>query len=131
MAIFGLGAFYDEDVTNKFLLNDVACIGWSHKDAPSLHKLMVHIKVGDIIYIKSYPLVQGLEIKAVGIVLDDNVFSVKGVGEACLKVKWIWEGSEIIDNIENIYNVRRNTIYEEFNADVQKKVIDLLTSKCV
>ena len=130
MAIFGLGAFYEEDVTNKFLLNNVACIGWSYKDAPSLHKLMSHIKVGDIIYIKSYPYAEGLEIKAVGIVLDDNVSPVNGIGKACLKVKWIWEGSEVIGKVEDKY-VRTITIYEEFNPAVQKKVVDLLTSKCV
>ncbi len=131
MAIFGLGAYYDKDVTSKFLLNNVACIGWSYEDAPSLHKVMRHIKVGDIIYIKSYPLAQGLEIKAIGIVLDDNVFPLKDVGEACLKVKWIWEGSEVIGKIDDKYYVKRLTIYEEFNPDVQKKVVDLLTSKCL
>ena len=118
-------------MTESFLSNEAACVGWSYRDAPSLHRLMNHIKVGDIIYIKSYPLAQGLEIKAIGIVLDDNVFSVKGVGEACLKVKWIWEGSEVIGKIDDKYYVRRITIYEEFNPDVQKKVVDLLTSKCV
>lgn len=58
MAIFGLGAYYQEDVTNEFVSNDIACVGWDRADAPALHKTMAHIKVGDVIYIKSYQLIE-------------------------------------------------------------------------
>ena len=110
VAIFGLGAWYGEDVTGDFISNEVACVGWSNRDAPALHKIMAHIKVGDIIYIKTHTPTEGLTIKAVGIVVDDNVFSVKGVGRACLKTKWVWSGRINLGMIPDKYNVRNNTL---------------------
>lgn len=131
MAIFGLGAWYGArgDVTETFLSNEVACVGWSYHDAPSLHKIMHHINISDIVYLKSYPANIGLIIKAVGIVVDDEVTSIENVGRACVKVKWVWEGEELMGKISDKYNVRLNTIYEEYNPIVQKRVIELLTSK--
>jgi len=75
MAIFGLGAFYDgkTDMTDDFVSNGVACIGWSRHDAEPLHNMIRHMKVGDIIYIKAHPPSQGLIIKAIGIILDDVI----------------------------------------------------------
>lgn len=56
MAVFGLGAFHDtDDMTDDFLSNGVACIGWVPNDAPPLHKIIKHIKIGDIVYIKAHP----------------------------------------------------------------------------
>ena len=129
MAIFGIGAFYEEDMTDSFLSSEVACIGWSYKDAPSLYRLMRHIKVGDVIYIKSHPPTQGLIIKAVGLVLDDEIHQVEDVGEACLSVKWIWSGQEVIGMTGDKYPVRNITLYEEMNPDIQRKVLDLLLSR--
>lgn len=128
MAIFGLGAWYGEDVTDAFIANGVACVGWSNRDAPALHKIMAHIKVGDVIYIKTHPPSEGLTIKAIGIVTDDKVISMKGVGRACLKVRWIWSGEEYVGFIEDKYNVRNITLYEEYNPEVQNRVIELLVS---
>ncbi len=125
MAIFGLGAFYDGDVSDSFQSHGVACVGWNYQDAPSLHKLMRHIKVGDIIYLKSYPRTQGLIIKAIGIVLDDEVIRVQGVGEACLRVRWVWSGNEVVGMIGDKYN-RIITLYEETNPAIQQRVLNLL-----
>ena len=127
MAIFGLGAYYDgKDVTDDFIGNGVACIGHTSVNAPSLHRLMDSIKVGDIIYLKSYTPSQGLVIKAVGIVLDHRVHKVPGLGNACLNVRWVWQGRRVLGKIDDKYNVRSNTIYEEFNPKVENIVINLL-----
>jgi len=128
MAIFGIGAYYDEDVTSIFLEKEVACVGWEEENSPTLHRIMAHIKMGDIIYIKKYPPNEGLTIKAIGIVADDKVTFIRDVGEACLKVKWIWKGNELLGNIDDKYNVRQNTLYEEYNLTIQKKIVDLLTT---
>lgn len=118
MAIFGMGAFYEEDVTDSFWLNGVACIGWSYEDAPTLHRLMRRIKIGDIIYLKSHPPSEGLIIKAIGLVLNDEAYPIQGVGEACLAMRWIWRGYEVIGTVDDKYNVRNNTIYEELNPNI-------------
>jgi len=128
MAIYGIGASYEKqkvDMSEKFVSKELACIGHTYEDAPSLHKLLGQIKIGDLIYIKSWPKNVGLTIKAVGIVIDNEIKDYNiGTG---LKVKYIWKGREVIGQLkEDPYNVRRNTLYEEFNPDIQKKVIQLL-----
>lgn len=129
MAIYGIGAYYyDEDVSGEFLSKGVACVGWDYSDAPSLHRILKQITVGDLIYIKSHPPDTGLRIKAVGIVVDAEVKKVKNLGMG-VKVKWIWQGDEFIGKIDDKYNVRNITLYEEFNPDVQKKVIQLILKR--
>ena len=130
VAIYGLGAYYHEDVTSEFLSNGIACVGWDRTDAPALYNMMVHIKVGDIIYIKSHPIDRGLIIKAVGIVTDGEVISTD-LGDACLRVTWIWVGNEELGKIPDKYNVRNNTLYEEHNPTIQRVVVRLLTSACI
>ena len=128
MAIFGIGATHEEDVSEKFIELGVACIGWPEPQATALHEILKHLKVGDIIYIKSSPIGKGLRVKAVGIVIDNNVLEVKDLGKG-VSVKWIWSGYNVIGEINDKYNVRNNTIYEEFNKEVQKYILDLMFEK--
>ena len=98
LAIYGIGAHYGatNDVSDIFWDESVACINWGEEGAPSLHNMIKHIKVGDIIYIKTYPPDRGLTIKAIGLVIDDRVFKIDNVGEACLRMKWVWKGEEFM-----------------------------------
>jgi hypothetical protein len=130
MAVFGIGAYYDgtTDMTDAFLSNGVACIGWPAHEAPPLHKLMGHIRMGDIVYIKAQPPNQGLTIKGVGIVTDDEVFRDTDLGEACLRARWVWSGNEFLGHITDRYPVRSITLYEEFNPEIIRRVIELLVS---
>ena len=54
MAIYAVGAYYDGDVSDDFIANNIAGPGWSINDAPELHQFVRSLKVGDIIYIKSF-----------------------------------------------------------------------------
>ena len=77
MAIYGIGANFNKtDVSQYFINNNVAGIGWGIKDAPDLHQFIKSLKVGDIIYIKSYSPSAGLIIKAIGIVKDDDIINI-------------------------------------------------------
>ena len=124
MAIYGIGTFYNTDVSREFISKNKACIGWNYENAPSLHKVLKYIKIGDLMYIKSHPPNEGLIIKAVGIVVDDKM-SEKDLG-TCIEVDWVWQGYEVLGRVGDRYNVRNTTIYEEMNPDIQQKVIDLL-----
>ena len=131
MAIYGIGAYYDgtTDVSSDFLAQEVACLGLSRADAPALHRLLGHIKAGDIIYIKAHPPGRDLIIKAVGIVRDEELRDYGNLGQG-LRVRWIWQGSHIVrEGMGEKYNVRSNTLYEEVSPDIQALILDLLLSE--
>jgi len=56
------------------------------------------------------------------------MISIRDVGRACLGVRWIWSGEEYMGFIQDKYNVRNTTLYEEYNPGIQNRVIELLTS---
>lgn len=53
MAVWGMGAFYDSDVSKQFVSQGCACIGWDKADAPALYQMLMSVKIGDIMYLKS------------------------------------------------------------------------------
>lgn len=127
MSIYGFGAMYDskEDVSGDFIHRGIACVGWSSQEAPTLHEILKHIKTGDIVYIKSHPPNVGLIIKAVGIVIGNQVQNHPRLG-AGVDVNWQWSGEKRFGQFHDKYAVRNLTIYEEFNFEIQKSVINLL-----
>lgn len=130
MAIYGIGAYYEgtTDVSEDFIEKELACIGWSESDAPSLYQVLKYIKVGDIVYIKSAPIGLGLKVKGVGIVIDNKFIEDDDLGTG-VKVKWLWTGNESLGEISDKYNVRNNTLYEEFNKTIQLKILSLIINK--
>ncbi len=129
MAIFGIGASYSGvDVSPKFIKKNLACVGWSEEEAQPLHTLLRHIKIGDIVYIKSHPPSIGLIIKAVGIVTSDELEDCKELGTG-IRVKWLWTGEERLGQFDDKYPVRNITLYEEFSRPIQSRVLKLLLSK--
>ena len=128
MAIFGFGATYDrEDVSGRFVAAGVACVGWSETDAPPLHNILHHIKIGDIAFLKSFAPQIGLTIKAVGIVTGREPQEIEHLGRG-VAVRWVWQGEERVGLLEDKYPVRSITLYEEYNPTVQERVIELLLS---
>lgn len=129
MAIFGIGATYgNNDVSQNFIDNNIVCLGWDISEAPALHEILRYLKVGDIIYIKTAPIGKGIRIKAVGIVTDNRLQKIDNLGTG-VAVQWIWNGYKNIGTIVDKYNVRNNTIYEEFNKYVQNHVLNLIFQK--
>lgn len=125
MAIFGVGAYYDRDVTEDFLKQGCACVGWDEKEAPPAHSILRHLRTGDIIFIKSYTPNDGLTIKAVGIVKEGKVYDNNNLG-SCIPVHWVWKGNEKVGLLKDKWPVRTVTIYEEYHSEVQNRVINLL-----
>lgn len=150
MAVFGAGAYYyydgsGIDVTKDFLEGECFCIGYEKKDASALYEMLRRVKIGDIVYLKSFNMGKKkgesgkLFIKAIGFVVGQNIKSLTfcdgsdmGYGR---KVKWIKDFSdreewvEIKLNVEErVNNVYANTLYEEYSARIIKMVIDLLVA---
>lgn len=126
MAIYGIGSHYGstKDMSQEFIDNNCACVGWSRINAPGLHNAINSLKVGDVMYIKSYPPNVGLIVRAIGIVTSNqakNFVFANDTGYG-VSVKWIWVGESRV-NFDDKYNVHRNTFYEEYVPDVQQFIL--------
>ena len=123
MAIYGFGAYYGYDVSKDFLKNDVVGTGWSQNDAPEIHEFIKTLKVGDIVYIKSFsPASSNLFIKGIGIICDYSIVS-NGIVACGRNVVWKDKITFSIPKPVEKNNVRLNTMYEEFNQIVQKEIL--------
>jgi hypothetical protein len=123
MSIYGIGAFYENDVSKEFIKHNVIGCGWSISDAPEIHQFVASLKVGDIVYIKSFsPNSVDLFVKAIGIIIDDEIINTDLV--SCGRnVKWFMKKEIRIPKPDEKNNMRMNTIYEEFNPRIQKVII--------
>lgn len=133
MAVWGIGAYYkgsaSKNKVNDFLQTGRAYVGWNEKEAPALHQMLASIKIGDIIYIKSFaPRLNRLTIKAIGIVTENAKQSSNSLGTS-VAVKWkSGVGPILIDITPERYrnNIFNNTLYEEFDAYIIQKLIEKL-----
>jgi hypothetical protein len=137
MAIFGVGAYWDgRDKTRDFIHHNVAVIGWEAKDAPGLHQIMRHMKVGDIVYLKSSSLRNSrLIVKAIGIILDDEILEKADLqfltgGNLGRNVGYLWEGNEDFPVPKDKEPVKPLTIYEAHNLIIQASILELFFSNC-
>lgn len=130
MAVWGIGSYYkgtlNPDKTDDFIKENCAFIGWDYDNAPSLHYMLSTVKLGDIVYIKSFiPKSKTLHIKAVGIVNDanKNISRELGIG---IGVKWKDDFEPMkIEITEKVFknNVYNNTLFEEYDHDIINKLI--------
>ncbi len=126
MAIFGIGAYYNEDVSTQFVSADIVGIGWNRQEAPDLHQFLRSLKVGDIIYIKAHPPGSGLIIKAIGVIVTEDVLSeieTSNLASCARKVRWISKEPFSVPIPQQKNNVRSNTLYEEFHPIIQQEIL--------
>ena len=131
MSVWGIGAYYDEDKASDFISNGVACLGWSKQDAQPLHSMLSSIKIGDIIYIKSFVTQKKqLIVKAIGIVTGEVCDKPNKTNLGCgVCVKWKENFSEeVFDVTPEMYrnNVFNKSLYEEFNEEIITFIINRL-----
>ena len=129
MAIFGIGAFYKKDASQAFIEANLVGIGHSVEEAPELHQFMRALKVGDVVYIKSFPpRSPELFIRGIGVIKDDEEVRDRGIREGRVScgrnVKWVDTQEFRIPKPVEANNVRRNSLYEEFHPEVQRKILE-------
>lgn len=126
--VFGIGAFWEnrDDMVPEFLRQHCACIGWSREDAPTLYDILEQVRIGSIVYLKSYNPQSGLRIKAVGIVTGTHMTT--SLSNESLAVSWLWTGEDLVGMVDDKYPVRTCTIYEEPSREIQERVVSLLLS---
>lgn len=116
--------------------HNVAVIGWEEKYAPGLHQIMRHMKVGDIVYLKSiYIRKRRLIVKATGIILDDEILETTDLqsltgGNLGRNVGYLWEGSDNLPVPKDNEPVKSLTIYEEHNLGIQSRILELIFTNC-
>ncbi len=124
MGIYAIGAYYDEDVSGEFIVNNIAGPGWDNTQAPELHQFVRSLKVGDIVYIKSAPPSSSdIMVKGIGVIIDDQVVTTSPVVSAGRNIKWLVTENFRIPKPAEKNNVRLNTMYEEFHPDVQSAIL--------
>ena len=132
MAIFGIGASFDkEDVSQTFIKANIVGVGHGVKDAPELHQFIRTLKVGDVVYIKSFsPKSRYIFVKAIGVIMNDKVIE-KGIVSCGRNVKWVETQAFRIPKPDEANNVRNNSLYEEFHPEVQRMILKCLCRESV
>lgn len=128
MAIYGIGAYYDTDVSEIFIKKQIIGCGWAIKQAPELHQYIKSLKIGDIVYIKSFSArSKDIIVKAIGVIINNDIV-VNDYVKCGRNVKWFSKEEIRIEKPKEKNNVRLNTIYEEFHPDIQKRIIQSLST---
>lgn len=130
MAIYGVGAYYDHDVSDEFIANRVIGVGWDGNDAPELQEYFRSLKVGDIVYIKAAFGGADITVKAIGIVQDNVIRTRQDTNDLVStgrNVAWLSTERFVIPRPNEKNNVRSNTVYEEFHPLVQREIIARIT----
>jgi hypothetical protein len=127
MAIYGVGAYYGDDVSGAFLANNLVGVGWDADDAPELQEYFRSLKVGDIVYIKAAFGGADITVKGIGIVRDNAIRTsqdTNGLVSSGRNVAWLNTDHFVIPRPVEKNNVRSNTVYEEFHPGVQAEIIN-------
>lgn len=129
MAVFGIGAYYDRDVSQDFINQELVGVGWNENDAPELQEYFKSLKVGDIVYIKAAFGGKDITVKAIGLIKDNEVIINNGLVSTGRNVKWLSKERFIIKRPKEKNNVRSNTVYEEFHPFVLNEIISKINTK--
>jgi hypothetical protein len=123
MAVFGIGAYYDKDVSQDFIRNGIVGVGWNEIDAPELEEYFKSLKAGDVVYIKAAFGGNDITVKAIGIIEDNVIIKNTHLVTTGRNVKWLNTDKFVVKRPQEKNNVRSNTVYEEFHPQVLKEII--------
>jgi len=126
MAIYGVGAYHGNDVSEAFIREGLVGVGWGINEAPELSEFFKSLKVGDIVYIKAAHRNPNIIVKGIGIIIDNIIREAANSNDLVTtgrNVIWINTERFIIPKPTERNNVRSNTIYEEFHPEVQQEII--------
>lgn len=130
MAIYGVGAYHEEDVSADFISCNLVGVGWPYQDAADLHQFMRSLKVGDIVYIKAAPPGQQVIVKGIGLIIDDQIrdnANSGGLVHCGRNVRWVSTATFTLPPRSGKNNVQNNTLYEEFDPIAQAEVVTRIT----
>lgn len=119
-AVFGID---EQDVTisrdhRAVYMNRIAADG-----TDMLHALH-HVSPEDIVFLKHYTHQDGLDVSAIGVV--ESHCPQRWSELACFPVHWVWEGKFHIRNPDEENCLRSKALYEEYDIEVQRELLDLM-----
>lgn len=122
-------AFFGIDAHNKGVLlgRSVVCMEKSEEKEVALFNTFRRIRKEDVIFIKNFSHETGLSVKAAGVILSD--YPTENDSEICLPVEWAWKGEKLIDEFGEEGPLCSDSLYEEYNIWVQRKIMELLPGK--
>jgi hypothetical protein len=127
MAIYGIGAYYDRDVSGDFRKYNVVGTGWDIYDAPDLHEYFRILEPGDVVYLKAAAFGAQVTVKAIGLIKDPQLiagtFGSTDV-EIGRNVQWLDKTWFKLAVVPGKNNVRANTMYRETHPDHIKTIMD-------
>ena len=138
MAVYGVGAFFDKDVSGEFLDRSCFFLGYYKNEATTLFEMLSRAKVGDILFIKSFQPQHNdrLRVKAIGFVTGHEItnYSFEGRELPGREIKWVRDYSDvkqyvILEKHDRVNNVYANTMYEEYSPSIIKQLINWIAAE--
>lgn len=133
MAIWGMGSCFEErkEQINNFIKGEFVCLGWRREQKPEYFKMLENIKLGDIIYIKSFFIpTEPMTVKAICVVTETMKNSNSHSGyEQCdnqIGVKWLSTNLDKKITINSMIKERKSSIFRETDSAIAKDVLSLL-----
>lgn len=116
MAIWGVGFHFGKKCSQKekFINKNYISIGYSEKEAPEYYAMMREIRVGDIVYLKSWAIRNNtLHIRAIGKVISPMKQNISNI-----TVDWLIKDIDETIALNTKYRQRVTSIYKEYNDTV-------------
>ena len=134
MRVWGIGANWgDEPLKDSFVLNDCLTVGWSKEVAPDLYAMLEEIQVNDIVYIKSFvPKNRIVNVYAVGVV--SKPLDINNQKNSDVIVEWFADLTKqpiqiSLNDVGGKNNVYSNTLYKEYNENIQNKIFEKIRER--
>lgn len=133
MAVWGIGSCFEErkEQLDNFINGEFVCLGWRREEKPEYFKMLEEIKLGDIIYVKSYFIpTEPMTVKAICVVTETlrNSNSHNGY-EQCdneIGVKWLSTNLNKKIPIDSMFKERKSSIFKESNSAIIRDILSLL-----
>lgn len=130
MAIYGVGTrINNRQVRDQLVNRGLIGTGWSRGDAADLHEVFRSIQTGDIVFLKSCSFASDIRIYAIGLVTDNQILTSyhDPLIEIGRRVRWYsLRHFRLARPADTKFNVRGNTIYQEFHPVITSQIISEL-----
>lgn len=125
------------DLRDYFFKHNVIGTPFKEEEAVDIHYLFTHIRVSDLVYLKSHNLYNNdiIKVKGIGLILNNKIFQI-GTLTVAREILWISKEERYLTYPKEIIKnpVHRNFIYAEnvpfFQEEILKNLSRCILGKC-